>query len=128
MNKAIQKMMLALAVCGVMCTTAMAAPKGHARNNDRGRTQVTTVTRTTHTAPARHVDRTPAKTHVTTVKHVTHEVRNNVACHRAPAPVRHTPPPRQGCHHHHHDNDTGVVTFAATVVGGIVGGLIGAAL
>ncbi len=128
MNKAIQKMMVALAVCGVMCTTAMAAPKGHARGNDRGRTQVTTVTRTTHTAPARHVAKTPAKTHVTTVKHVTHEVRNDVARHCAPAPVRHAPPPRHDYHHHHHhDNDTGIVTFAATVVGGIVGGLIGAA-
>ncbi len=126
MNKAIQKMMLALAICGAMCTTAMAAPKGHGRGNDRGRTQVTTVTRTTHSAPARHVAKTPARRNVTTVRHVTHEVRHDVVHHRAPVPVHHAPPPRH--HHHHHDNDSGVVTFAASLVTGLIGGLIGAAL
>ena len=47
--------------------------------------------------------------------------------HHAPKPRRHAPPPKH--HHHHHGghhHDKGWVTLGAAVVGGLVGGLLGA--
>ncbi len=103
-----------------------AAPKGHARGNDRGRTQVTTVTHTTHNRVTK-VDQTPRRCGVSP-RRATTPARQGVVRH-ASAPVRHAPPPPRHDynHHHHHDNDTGIVTFAASLVGGLVGGLISAA-
>ena len=127
MNKKLMKLMTAIALCGALCGTATAAPKGGAPA--KGKAPATMTAKTP--APAKHVAKAPAQSH----RHAeparpTH--RHEVA--------RHTPPPPPPKHHkprHHHDhhcdhhcdhNDDNWCVLGASVIGGLVGSLISAAL
>ena len=70
MNKAIQKMVMALAVCGALCGTTMAAPKGNPPPNGKA---PTAIKASAQKPPA-------AKAHAP-VAHTS----------KAPAPDKHTP-------------------------------------
>ena len=103
-NKTLKKLTMALAFCGALCGTAMAAPKGGAPA--KGKAPVAMRAKTP--APARH----------------------EVAKHTPPPPRHHEPRHRHNhrCDHrckHHGDN---WCVLGATVVGGLLGGLLGAAL
>ena len=97
MNKTFKKLMV-LALAGMtLCTTAVAAPRGN-----KGR------------AP------NPAPRHQT-VKNPPAPKHHAPKHHPAPPPAPHC---RPKAHHGHHEK--GWVTFGAAVVGGLVGGLLGA--
>ena len=115
MNKAIQKLMMALAICGALCGTAMAyppnavraerliesegiaersecrAPRGNPPPKGRAPTAMRASAPKGHTvnttAPARHT----AKHHATPAKH--HAPRHEIVRHAPPPPP---PPPRRG--------------------------------
>ena len=118
-NRALKKLMMAFALCGALCGTAMAAPKGGAPAKGRAPAAMTTKAH----APTKHVAKAPAHGHVEPARPAH---RHEVARH-APPPPRH-PGPR-----HHHDHRCGhhgdnCCVLGATLLGGLVGGLLGAVL
>ena len=124
MNKAIQKMMMALAVCGALCGTAMAAPKGNPPSRGQAPTAMKAPAQKTHAAKAPTPARQTAKHHST---HSKHNPRHEV--------VRLTPAPPPPAKHHepkHHHNGTlhteDWCEIGASLIGGLVGGLIGASI
>ncbi len=139
MNKAMTKMMLALAICGMMATGAMAAPRHGDAKDRRAPSSVRTKT------PAHHAAKKPAKTTVVTVRETPAQVvRHKPACRDVYEPRREVvyvrdgrdarrDPPR---HHHRKDRDHHNTTLhsedwcviGASAVVGVLGGLIGAAL
>ena len=141
MNKAIQKMMLALAMCGTLCGTAMAAPKGNPPPKGKAPTAMKAPAEKPRAAkaptPARHVAKAPAKTppkaHFAPTRPAQ---RHEIARHAPPPP----PPPPRAKHHepkHRHHNDchcNGTLhtedwcEVGASLLGGLIGGLIGAAI
>ena len=96
MNKAIQKMVMALAVCGALCGTAMAAPKGNPPPKGKAPTAMK--------APAKHTPQA-AKAHGRAPTVAQHAPMRPAPRHEV---ARHaTPPPTHAKHHepkHHHDN------------------------
>lgn len=111
MNKNIMKTLVAGLACLTLCTTACAAPGRGGRTPQKAPTHHVTKAKPVHApAPAHH------KTHV--VHH---------AHHPTPAPHHHHTPPPPPCHPCHHAG-TGLVTLGATVIGGVVGGILGACL
>ena len=138
MNKAIQKMMLALAMCGTLCGTAFAAPKGNpppkggAPAAMKAPVQKARVAKAP--APAKHMAkapaRRPAKAHAAPMRHTPrHEV---VRCAPPPPPPRHHKPEHR--HHDRHDchdctlRSDGWCEIGASLLGGLLGGLIGASI
>ena len=134
MNKAIQKMVMALAVCGALCGTAMAAPKGSTPPRGNAPTAMKVPAQRSHAAkaptPARHTAATPArvqaKTHIAPARP---ERQHEVVRHAAPPPppARHHEPK----HRHHHSNTLHTEDWCeigASLLGGLVGGLIGASI
>ena len=137
MNKAIQKMMLALAVCGALCGTAMAAPKGNQPPKGKAPTAMKAQSpKATKPAPAKQVAKAPAHQTAKAPAHgnahhtapTKHELRHEVAHHNPPPPAHHHEPK-----HHHHDHHSGTLhtedwcEIGASLIGGLIGGLIGAA-
>ena len=135
MNKAIQKMIMALAVCGALCGTAMAAPKGSTPPRGKAPTAMKAPVQKSHAAKApasaRHTATAPVrvqtKTHIAPVRP---EPRHEVARHAPPPPpVTHRHEPR-----HHHSRHSGTLhtddwcEIGASLLGGLVGGLIGASI
>lgn len=149
MNKAMKKIMMALVVTGALCTTAMAAPKGNHIPNGKAPVAIRAQAPKSHQAsPAKHTVKEPPKAHHAPAKNAHH---HEVAKHKSPPPpvkVKHSPPPppphEKVCHHkpdhhkpnhhkpnHHHSETLHTEDWCcigATVVGGIIGGLIGAAM
>ncbi len=140
MNKAMMKMMLALAMCGMMATGAIAAPR---RGDAKDRKAPSSVR---VKAPAHHATKKPVKTTVVKVKepsrrathHVTlpgkmHERSREVVYVRDGRDARRDPPRH---HRHHKDRDHHNTTLhsedwcvvGASALVGVLGGLIGAAL
>ncbi len=131
MNKAMTKMMLALAVCGMMATGAVAAPKHGSRKG--GRAEVTMRTK----APEKKVV-TTTRTKTVTVKEspgrgTRHgakrapEPKREVVYVRDKTPPRHEPPRR---HHEMRCDDSLDADdwCGITVLGAVLCGIIGAAL
>ena len=128
MNKAIQKMVMALAVCGALCGTAMAAPRGNPPPKDKAPTAMRA------SAPKGHAVKAPAPAQQTAKRHAA-PARHHVPRHEI---VRHAPPPPPPArhhapkHHHHHHNHTlhteDWCEIGASLLGGLVGGLIGASI
>ena len=118
MNKTLKKLTMALALCGALCGTAMAAPKGGAPAKGKAPTAMTAKA----PAPAKHVAKTPTHGHGH-VGPAKPAHRHEVARHTPPPPPRH-PEPR---HHHDHHGDNCFV-LGATLLGGLVGGLLSAVL
>ena len=88
-NKTLKKLMMALALCGALCGTATAAPKGGAPA--KGKAPATMTAKAP--APAKHAAKAPARGHVEPAKPAhRHEV------------ARHTPPPKHHEPKHHHDH------------------------
>jgi len=118
MNKNFKKTMIAGLACLAFCGTLTAAP-------DRANPG-----RAPQKAPAHQQARQPERGH-----NGGRQARNPAPKHGAPvahhtpapAPHHHEPPPPPTPHHHggHHEG-AGWVAFGAAVVGGIVGGLVGA--
>ncbi len=132
MNKAMTKMMLALAVCGMMVTGAVAAPKHGSKKG--GRAEVTMRTK----APEKKVV-TTTRTKTVTVKESPRRETKHTIAKRAPEPkhevvyVRDKTPPRHEPPRSHHemrcDDSLDADDWCGiAVLGAIVGGLIGAAL
>ena len=147
MNKAIQKMMMALAVCCALCGTAMAyppntvrterpigsegiverseyrAPKGNPPSRGQAPTAMKAPAQKTHATKAPAPAKQAAKIHST---HSKHNPRHEV--------VRHTPAPPPAKHHepkHHHNGTLHTEDWCeigASLIGGLVGGLIGASI
>ncbi len=126
MNKAIQKMMMALAVCGTLCGTAMAAPGGNPPPKGKAPTAMRA------SAPKRHAVKAPAPARHA-AKHRAAPARHHAPKHDA---VRHAPPPPPPARHHapkrlrhnhtlHTEDWCGIGT---SLIGGLVGGLIGASI
>ena len=123
MNNTLKKLMMAIALCGALCGTATAAPKGCAPAKGKAHASMTAKA----PAPAKHAAKAPAHGH----GHVepakpTH--RHEVARHTPPPPPRHHHEPK---HHHDHrcdHNDDNWCVLGASVIGGLVGGLLGAVL
>ena len=135
MNKAIQKMMMALAVCGVLCGTAMAAPKGNpppkggkAPTAMKAQAPMAAKARP---APVRQVSKAPTYGNAHHVAPAKHEPRHEVVHHNPPPPAHHHHEPKH--HHHHHDHHNSTLhtedwcEIGASLIGGLIGGLIGAA-
>ena len=124
MNKAMQKMMIALAVCGALCGTAMAAPKGNPPPRGQAPAAMRAPTQKIHAKKSPAPAKQTAKHHST---HTKHTPRHGV--------VRHTPAPPPPAKHHkpkHHHNGTlhteDWCEIGASLIGGLVGGLIGASI
>lgn len=161
MNKAIQKMMVALAVCGALCGTSMAAQKRisaphgerapaaaradnmggrvvraperdnhrrieqprQERRNERPEPRRETAQRHRNNPPPRPAARPPEPRREVVVVH-----------HQTPPPPPPPPAPRHHEEHRrpHHDDSTlhteDWCTIGASLVGGLIGGIIGAAL
>ena len=133
MNKAIQKMMLALAVCGALCGTAMAAPKGNAPKGGKAPTAMKAQSprlAQAKPAPAHQTAKAPAHGNTRHATPAKHEPRHEVAHHNPPPPARHHHEPK----HHHHDQHSCTLhtedwcEIGASLIGGLVGGLIGASI
>lgn len=129
MNKAIQKMMLALAVCGTLCGTAMAAPKGNAPKGGKAPTAMKAqAPKAAKSAPAKQMAKAPAHGNAHHAAPTKHEPRHEVAHHNPPPPAHHHEPK-----HHHHDHHSSTFhtedwcEIGASLIGGLIGGLIGAA-
>ena len=125
MNNTLKKLMMAFALCGALCGTALAAPKGGAPAKGKAPAAQPAKTHTpakpTAKAPAKPVAQAPARGH----GHV--EPARPAHKHEV---AKHTPPPPPKHHHDHHGShheDTWCV-LGASIIGGLVGGLIGAAL
>ena len=117
MNKAIKKMMLALAVCGALCGTAVAAPKGNPPKGGKAPTAMKAQAPKGHTHAPK-VAKAPAREHhAAPIRH--HETRHEVAHHAPP------PPPRHDTHHHHHHDTVRHCDGWCDVCGGLIGGLVG---
>ena len=126
MNKTIQKMMLAMAVCGVLCGTAVAAPKGNPPKGGKAPTAMRAQAPKGHT-PAPQMAKAPAREH-RAAPMARHETRYEIA-HHAPPP----PPPRHDAHHRHHHHDSvchcdDLGDVCAGLIGGLIGGLISAVM
>ena len=131
MNKAIQKMMLALAVCGTLCGTAMAAPKGNAPKGEKApsamkaqapRAEKAKPTSTHHTAKA------PAHGNTHRAVPAKQEPRHEVAHHNPPPPAHHHEPKHHGDHRGNTLHTEDWCEIGASLIGGLVGGLIGASI
>ena len=131
MNNTLKKLMMALALCGALCGTALAASKGGAPA--KGKPPAAQPAKT-H-APAKHVAQAPAPKPVVKAPARGHghveparpAHRHEVARHAPPPPPKHHAPQHHHDHHSDHHEDTWCV-LGATVIGGLVGSLIGAAL
>ena len=146
MNKAIQKMMMALAVCGALCGTAMATPKGSTLPRGKAPTAMKApvqkpqaakaaapvrqkvkmsapVRQTAHATKA--PGRAPAVAHATPARPAP---RHEVARPAPPPPAPHHEP-RHHAHHHsttlHTEDWCGI---GASLLGGLIGGLIGSSI
>ena len=143
MNKAVQKLMMALAVCGALCGTAMAAPRGNPPPKGKAPTAMKAPAQKALKAqPARNVSKAPIYCGGRHAAPAKHEPRREVAhhnppptprheAHRPPEPHRPAPKPVPPRHHHHHNNTLHTedwCSIGASLVGGIVGGMIGAAM
>ena len=148
MNKAIQKMVMALAICGALITAAQAGsqpmgtrasramrePSGTAmaalRGNPPPKGKAPAAMRAS--APKEHVVKAPAPARHTAKRHAA-PARHHVPRHEI---VRHAPPPPPARHHepkhrHHHSNTLHTEDWCeigASLLGGLVGGLIGASI
>ena len=117
-NRTLKKLTMAFALCGALCGTAMAAPKGGAPAKGKAPAAMTAKA----PAPAKHAAKAPAHGHGH-VEPAKPAHRHEVARHTPPPPPRH-PEPR---HHHDHHGDNCCV-LGATLLGSLVGGLLGAVL
>ena len=116
------KLMATALLCATLCGTATAAPRGNSgHNNDHGR----------NNAPQHQKAKVPRQNNRDRGHASPQKVRHDnpkpvhhaqpVAHHKpAPAPA---PAPRDPAPHH---EGNGLITLGAAVVGGIVGGIIGA--
>ena len=133
MNKAIQKLMMALAVCGALCGTAMAAPKGNTPKGGKAPTAQKAPAQKqakAKPAPAKQTAKAPAHGNAHHAAPAKHEPRHEVAHHNpAPPPPAHHHEPK---HHHDHHGSTlhteDWCEIGASLIGGLVGGLIGASI
>ena len=140
MNKAIQKMVMALAVCGALCGTAMAAPKGSTPPKGKAPTAMKAPAQKQQAAkapaPARQTAKAPARTMAKTHPAPAHQTPRLEVAHHAPPPppAKHHEPKH---HHEHHDHDchcSGTLhtedwcEIGASLLGGLVGGLVGASI
>ena len=101
MNKTLKKLLVATLACVTLCGTTFAAPRGGKKHAPvpAPRHQVVNHAKPKHHAPPKHTHHRPApKPH--------HHVKHTV--------------------HHHCDNNNGLVTLGAAIVGGLVGGVLGA--
>lgn len=127
MNKTMQKLMMALAVCGALCGSAMAAPKGNPPPKGKAPSAMMA------NAPKGRTAKTPAPARQTAKHHATparpHAQRHEIV-RRAPPP----PPPARHHEpkHHRHNNHTlhteDWCEIGVSLLGGLVGGLIGASI
>ena len=151
MNKAIQKLMMALAICGALITAAQAGsqpmgtrasramrePSGTAvaapRGNPPPKGKAPMAMRAP--APKGHMVKAPAPARHT-AKHPVAPARYHAPRHEI---VRHAPPPPPPArhhapkHHHNHHHSNTLHTedwceIGASLLGGLVGGLIGASI
>ena len=141
MNKAIQKIVMALAVCGALSGTAMAAPKGNTPPKGKAPTAMKAPARKPRAAktptPARHTAAAPARVQAKThIAHTRLEPQHEVARHAAPLPphVKHHEPNRHHDNHNHDCHNSSTLhtedwcEIGASLLGGLVGGLIGASI
>ena len=138
-NKAIQKIVMALAVCGALCGTAMAAPKGNPPPKGKAPTAMKAPAQKPHTAkapaPAKHTAHTakaPGKA-PTVTRHAPMRPasRHEVAHHASPPPPHarhHEPRHHHDCHHSTTLHTEDWCEIGASLLGGLVGGLIGASI
>ena len=132
MNKAIQKMILALAVCGTLCGTAMAAPKHNAPKGGKApaamRAEASKAAKA-KPAPSHQVAKTPVRGNAQHAAPARHEPKHEVARRHNPSPAR---PHHEPKHHHHHHNNTlhteDWCEIGASLLGGLIGGLVGASI
>ena len=122
MNKTLKKLTMALALCGALSGTAMAAPRGGAPAKGKAPAAMTAKA----PAPAKHVAKAPAHRHVEPAKPAH---RHDVARHTPPPP----PPPKHHTPRHHHDHrcnhhNGNCYEFGASLIGGLVGSLLSAVL
>lgn len=145
MNKAIQKMMVALAVCGALCGTAMAAPKGGQPQASKGGSPTAQALRAPAKPAATKASGTglcaPQRAEVRKPSKPQSQPRREVArheSHRRPAPAaQHRKPPRHHAPRHdepRHEHHNGTLhtedwcSMGASLLGGILGGMIGSAM
>ena len=129
MNKTLRMLTLALTICAAICGTAHAAPRGGSHHGGKAPTVVKAQPVRKHTAkapaPAKHTAKVPAKGH----PHPAKAEPRHVAAHHANPPVHHGmhhEPERR--HHHHHGSTLHTEDWCeigASLLGGLVGGLIG---
>ena len=139
MNNTLKKLMMAFALCGALCGTAMATPKGGAPT--KGKPPAAQPAKThapakhvaqapaakpTAKAPAKPVVQAPARGHGH-VEPARPAHRHEVARHAPPPPPKHHEPKHHHDHHGSHHEGTWCV-LGASIIGGLVGGLISAAL
>ena len=130
MNNAIKKMMLALAVCGALCGTAMAAPRGNPPPKG-GKPPA---------AAKLHAPKAPVHVNTHHAAPAKHGPGRVVAHHNPPPPppaMHRAPPPPPPRHHHapkrHHEHNNCTLHtedwcgIGASLIGGLIGGIIGAA-
>lgn len=129
MNKAIQKIVMALAVCGALCGTAMAASKGNPPPKGKVPTAMKAqAPKAAKSAPAKQMTKAPAHGKAHHAAPTKHEPRHEVAHHNPPPPAHH-----HELKHHRHDHHSGTLhtedwcEIGASLIGGLIGGLIGAA-
>ena len=161
-NKAIQKLMMALAVCGALCGTTFAAPKGNPPPKGKAPTAMKALAQKSRAAkapaPAKKTAKAPARATVNVrPAPARNTTKHEVVRHAQPPPARqyerhHEPRHEHHRHDHrchdshcrdrHHDHrchdphchhgDTlhteDWCEIGASLLGGLVGGLIGASI
>ncbi|MBO5643361.1 MAG: hypothetical protein J6S51_05085 [Kiritimatiellae bacterium] len=108
MNKTLKQLLVLTLACVTLCGTTLAAPRG-----GKGRAP--------QPAKRHQIARLPAapKHHATKRQNHQHKAHNHHTHHN----THH----HHNVHHHHHgEHHTGWITLGAAVVGGVVGGLLGA--
>ena len=132
MEKMMKKLMMAGIACVALCGTTLAAP---AHKPAQGRAPAPVVQKAQRPAPAPLAAHKPAPApHKAPIAKAMPKPAPQVAHHRAP--VRHAAPrrPITPCHRHHrhesndchYDHNGWVEVGGATLLGAIVGGIIGA--
>ena len=128
----IKKMILGLAVCGALCTTAMAAPKGGAAPQGKASTMQRSAQVGRQQSQGSHVSQAPDRSRRAPVKQsVSRPQPKQQTAHQKPAShpqMRHERPEHDGCRHGSTLHTGDWCSIGASLIGGLVGGLIGSAM
>ena len=132
MDKKLKMLALALTIGAAMCGTAMAAPKGNTPPKGRAPAVAKALPPARHVAPAKKGAPSPAMgRHVPAKPAPRHEVARHANPPPPPPPARrHEPAHRHHDKHHHHGTTLHTedwCAIGASLIGGLIGGIIGAA-